>query len=139
MAESGGRGGKRQAAATASRGEWLCAALGAVITLGTIGLLGYEGLTQPRRGVPEIVVRVDSVVRQENGWLVQLEARNVGHATAAAVRIVGVLRADTGVVETSEANLDYVPEASSRGAGLLFSRDPSQHLLDVRPSGYARP
>lgn len=130
---------KQPGGQTATTGEWISAAIGAVVTLATIGYLVYEGVTQPGDQSPGLVVVVDSVVPQGDGWAVRIEARNVGTATAAAVRIVGELRADSGVVETSEVTLDYVPEASSRTGALLFTRDPSGLVLSVRPTGYELP
>lgn len=131
--------GKRHGAQAATKGEWIAAALGAAVTLATIGFLAREALVDPRRGIPDLSVAVDSVIERRHGWAVGIEARNAGTATAAAVRIVGELRSDSGVVETSETTLDYVPEASSRAGALLFTRNPADYVLDVRPTGYARP
>jgi uncharacterized protein (TIGR02588 family) len=130
---------KGQPARTATTGEWISAAIGAAVTLATIGFLVYEGVTQPSDQSPALVVVIDSILPQGDGWAVRIEARNAGTATAAAVRIVGELRGDGGVVETSEVTLDYVPEASSRTGALLFTRDPSGLALAVRPTGYELP
>lgn len=119
--------------------EWVSAALGAAVTLATLGFLLYEGITDPGEGMPELVVQVDSVTPARTGWTVTVEARNVGSATAAAVRVVGELREGGQVVESSELTLDYVPERSSRSGALLFARDPAGLMLEVRPVGYARP
>jgi uncharacterized protein (TIGR02588 family) len=124
---------------TGARSEGIIAALGAAATLATIGFLVYEGVTQPRDGIPDLIVQADSIRAQGNRWVVRIEARNAGSATAASVRIVGELRGDTGVVETSELTLDYVPEKSSRTGALVFTRDPSGLAVQVRPTGYQRP
>lgn len=124
---------------TATKGEWVAAAVGAVVILATVGYLGYEGITESGVGTPDLIVEVDSVVPRQRGWAAIIEVRNVGSATAASVRIVGELLADTAVVETSETTLDYVPETSSRGGALLFTRDPAGFDLEVRPTGYERP
>jgi uncharacterized protein (TIGR02588 family) len=130
---------KRRGGQTATRWEWISAAIGAVVTLATIGYLVYEGVSRPSDRSPRLIVAVESIVPEGDGWAVRIEARNAGTATAAAVRIVGELRADSGVVETSEVTLDYVPEASSRTGALLFTRDPSGLELTVRPTGYELP
>lgn len=130
---------KERRAQTATTGEWISAAIGAAVTLATIGYLVYEGVTEPSDQSPGLVVVVDSIVPEGAGWAVRIEARNVGTATAAAVRIVGELRGEGGVVETSEVTLDYVPEASSRTGALLFTRDPAGLALAVRPTGYELP
>lgn len=133
------KGARRGSAQTATPGEWLCAAIGAAMTLGTIGFLSYEGFSEPDGAVPRLAVAVDSVASQPSGYLVGFTARNDGEATAAAVRVVGELRRGGEVVQTSEVTLDYVPEASERAGGLIFSLDPADHTLDLRATGYARP
>lgn len=135
--DDNGKGGG--AAAGASRGEWVVAALGGLVTLATIGYVLYEGFTEPPSPVPDVEVVVDTVLRQRGGWLVRLEASNRGDATAASVRVSGELRADSGVVESSETVFEYVPEHSSREAGILFTRDPAAYELVVRATGYERP
>lgn len=130
---------KRGAGKTATTAEWVLAAIGAIVTLATIGFLVYEGLAEGGGGVPELIVEAGAVTPQGSGWAVPVEARNTGSATAASVRIVGQLRDATGVVEESEMTLDYVPEASSRAGTLLFTRDPSTSTLEVRATGYELP
>ena len=118
--------------------EWIAAALGAALTLATIGFLVYQGVADDD-GVAELVAEVDSVIAQPNGWLVAIEVHNRGAATAAAVQVIGELRDSAGIVEASEMTLDYVPEASSRGGALLFTLNPAEYEIAVRPTGYARP
>lgn len=131
---------KRGTGKTATTAEWVLAAIGAIVTLATIGFLVYEGLAEGAAGAPELTVETGAATRQGSGWAVPVEARNTGSATAASVRIVGELRdAAGGVVEESEMTLDYVPEASSRAGTLLFTRDPSTSTLEVRATGYELP
>lgn len=134
-----GRQGGSEGRTLATRAEWVTAVIGAALTLATIGYLAYEGLAQPPEPVPDVQVVAQSIVPQGNGWLVRVEARNHGRATAAHLHIVGELRDDTTVVETSQTVFDYVPERSSRRGGLMFSRNPALHALEVRATGYERP
>jgi uncharacterized protein (TIGR02588 family) len=124
---------------TATKWEWILGALGGLLTLGTVGFLGWEAVAQPGDALPALSVEVDSIAPQGERWVVQVRARNGGHATAASVRIVGELVSDTGVVETSDVVLDYVPERSERRGALIFTRDPARYRLELRPAGYARP
>lgn len=126
-------------AQTATKWEWILGVLGGLLTLGTVGFLGWEAVAQPGDALPALSVEVDSLAPQGERWVVQVRARNGGHATAASVRIVGELVSDTGVVETSDVVLDYVPESSSREAGLVFTEDPARHRLRLRATGYERP
>jgi uncharacterized protein (TIGR02588 family) len=130
---------KRGKGRTATTAEWVLAAVGAIVTLATIGFLVYEGVAEPGAGAPDLLVETGAATRQGGGWAVPVEARNVGSATAASVRIVGELRDAARVVEESEMTLDYVPEASSRTGTLLFRRDPSAFALEVRATGYELP
>jgi uncharacterized protein (TIGR02588 family) len=62
-----------------------------------------------------------------------------GDATAAGVLVQGELRSNTGLVERSEATLDFVPARSWRPGGLVFTTDPRAQRLEVRPLGLDRP
>lgn len=130
---------KQRKARTGTKSEWFIAVVGAAVTLATIGFLVYEGITDPPGGAPDLTVEADSLTAQGSKWVVRIQARNAGSETAASVRIVGELRSDSGVVETSEMTLDYVPEESSRTGALVFTHDPSGLDLEVRPTGYERP
>lgn len=118
--------------------EWIVAAFGLAIVLGTVGFLVYVGLTQPDTP-PNIEVASRSIAQTPNGFLVTFEATNNGNATAQAVTITGVLRTGSETIEESEANIDYLPEHSSVEGGLFFTLDPSQYALELRALGYALP
>lgn len=121
-----------------SRWEWVAAGAGALLILGTVGVLLYEGLALPATP-PSLQVSVDSVVATPHAFLVQVTAHNHGRRTAATVTLEGVLYGDAGVLETATTTVDFVPGAASRGAGLLFTRDPREHRLHVRATGFEVP
>lgn len=137
MSESGD--GQKSAGARGGTSplEWVVAGVSALVVLGTAGFLVREatGPSSP----PLITVQVDTVVRAGQGWLVEFQARNSGHSTAAGLVIEGELTSDTGAVEKSEMIIDYVPARGKRQGGLFFSHDPRQNRLDIRPKGYERP
>lgn len=130
-----GDGGRKQ---RTSRWEWVAAAAGTTLVLGTVGLMLNEALTSPS-SPPALTVHVDSVLPQGKGYLVQVRAENSGGETAAGVTIEGELRSDTGSVEKSEVTIDYVPARGKRSGGLLFQEDPGRYVLTVRPKGYDLP
>lgn len=99
----------------------------------------YEAVTAPANPVPQIVVRVDTVIAYPSGHVVEFRAINAGDATAAGVQVEGELRSDTGVVERSESTVDFVPARSWRKGGLLFKGDPRAHRMEVRAVGFGRP
>ena len=87
----------------------------------------------------EISVRVDEIVPSAQGFLVSLKIENSGNGTAAALNLEGVLMRGRTNVETSLVTVDYVAARSERDAALLFSNDPRQGELTVRPKGYTEP
>jgi uncharacterized protein (TIGR02588 family) len=112
---------------------------GATIVVATLAFMAYEALTTPTGAVPQLAVRVDTVVSYSNSHVVEFRAMNAGDATASDVQIEGELRADTGVVERSEATIAFVPAQSWRRGGLVFKGDPSIYRLQVRVVGFDRP
>lgn len=121
-----------------SHWEWIAAIVSLLLVLAAIGYLLREGMRAPE-SPPEVLLRVDTVIEQRRGFLVEYEARNLGRETAAAVRVEGTLGPDAAVVERSESTLDFLPGESSRRGGLFFTRDPRQHGLRIRATGYELP
>jgi uncharacterized protein (TIGR02588 family) len=139
---NGGRNaGDRPARTHAKPSSWelVAAAIGAAIVVATLGFMVYEAMTAPPNAVPQIVVRVDSIVPYPSGYVVEIRAINAGDATAAAVQVHGELRSDTGVVDQSESTVDFVPARSWRPGGLVFKNDPRRYQVEVRPVGFDRP
>lgn len=118
--------------------EWIASAIGLLLTLAVVGVIGRQAVMGAADEVPDIEISVARVVPASTGFVVELIARNRGGGTAAAVEIEGSLGAgDT--VETSSATFDYVPGHSERKGGLFFSQDPRRHPLEVRALGYNKP
>jgi uncharacterized protein (TIGR02588 family) len=133
---TGGRksGAKRPIPVT----EWVVAALGALLVAGTIGSLVW--LATGRDEAPaDVRVVAEEVVALQGGWLVRFRAVNAGAQAAAQLLVQGELVGPDGVLETSEASIDYLPPRSEREGGLIFGRDPRQHELRLRARGYVRP
>ncbi|HEX2248993.1 MAG TPA: hypothetical protein VHH32_01510 [Gemmatimonadales bacterium] len=135
--EKGGKAPIRAAPSTSTL-EWIVAAVSALLVLGVIGFLLYDGVVSPKTP-PDVRVEVDSIQQAGPGFLVILRARNDGHNTAADVIIEGELMADSGRVETSETTIDYVPAGGEQRAGLYFTRDPRRLKLRLRAHGYRDP
>ena len=119
--------------------EWIAAALGALIALSLLGVLGWEAAAGTNGGPPELTVRALRAVPAAHGFVVEVEVRNRADPTAAAVGIEGVLKRGYADVETSRATIDYVPGRGRRRVGLLFTRDPAVHRLELRATGYQEP
>lgn len=118
--------------------EWICAAIGALIVLTTLAVIGLQ-IPGSGTAPPQIAVRASGAERVAGGYLVRIEAANTGLATAAAVEVEGRLEENGRVLETSRVTLDYVPRHSSTRGGLWFTRDPAAYQLNLRALGYQEP
>jgi uncharacterized protein (TIGR02588 family) len=119
------------APASISRWEWVVAALGLAIVVGTLAIMAAE--MRVAATPPDVVVRVEAPRRLTSGWLVPYEAENRGDETAAAV----ALRATAGEDEAT-ATLDYVPGHSRRRGGFVFARPPAGPVT-ATVTGWAEP
>jgi uncharacterized protein (TIGR02588 family) len=118
--------------------EWIGAAIGALIVLGTIGYLTYETVRSPGDERPRLSAIVTGV-RPQDGWFaVDVEIRNGGRGAASDVHVAGGPAATDARQERPQASVDYVPGLSRREVTLLFRGDPGEHP-DVQIIGYSRP
>lgn len=121
-----------------SRLEWLFAAMGAVLILGTAGYMIAHGMRHPVAPPDIIVTRISGAVVSD-GFLVEFSAANRGNATAAAVTVSGTLLQDGEVIEERETTLDYLPDHAHRTGGLFFVNDPARYEVRLRAEGYMTP
>ncbi len=118
--------------------EWAVAGLGAILVMATIAMLIF-GSTQMTSGVPQLRVRVDSVVDAGGGaWVARFTALNRGNSTAADVVLEAVVGEGPGR-QASTVTIDYLPPRSERTGGFLFSRDPGLGPIEARAVGYRDP
>jgi uncharacterized protein (TIGR02588 family) len=132
-------GGRPAQHAEPSIWEWVAAGIGGALVVAALGFMVYEAATLTAHPTPRLAIRIDTVVAYPAGYIVEFRAINAGDATAASVLVQGELRSDTGVVERSEAMVDFVPARSWRQAGRVFKNDPRGYRMDVRPVGFDRP
>ena len=118
--------------------EWVVAAFGLVLVVGAVAFLLYQEFAVEAEP-PDVVLQAGETIKSRQGYLVLVTVRNEGGQTAAGLTISGSLEDDSGVVETSETTLDYLPPHSEREAGLLFSESPEAYRLTLRAEGYQRP
>ncbi len=119
--------------------EWIASAIGLLLVLAVVAVIGREALSGESGQVPAIEVAAVRVAPAGSGFVVGFEAVNRSGGTAAAVEIEGVLKSGETTVETSSATIDYVPAHSRRGGGLFFREDPRRHSLELRPLGFQIP
>lgn len=119
--------------------EWIAAAVGALVAIAIVVLIGIEAFRSNGNEPPRLEVRALSVSGTAGSYVVEIEVSNTGHQTAAGVTVEGELMEGGERVESSTATVTYVPGRSERKAGLLFTRDPRALQLEVRATGYEEP
>ena len=119
--------------------EWVAGAIGAILTLTLLGVLGWQAWTHPGEVPPEVTVRLEDVQPAGGGFVARIAGVNLSPETAAAVEVEGVLSRDGAEVETGTATLDYVPGHSEKRGGLFFAEDPREGNLRLRALGYQEP
>jgi uncharacterized protein (TIGR02588 family) len=119
--------------------EWISAAVGLVLTLGIVVLIGKEWLNGETGQPPAIEVVAGRVTPVQAGFVVEVTAINHSGGSAAGVEVEGALMSGATPVETSGLTFDYVPGRAERKGGLYFTQDPRRHRLQVRALGYQEP
>ena len=112
--------------------------LGLLIVAGAVGVLLYEGIAGDQ-SPPEIALSVQSIDRQQNGFLVKIRAENMGGEPAARVDILVELTEGAKVVETSGTQFEHLPPRSKRDAGVFFQRDPRLAEIRLQTKGCEAP
>lgn len=118
--------------------EWAFATVGVIIVVGVLAFNIVQALND-RETPPDIQVNAAEAIRTTRGYVLPIEAVNVGGESAAALMIAGQLRTPEGDVETSEVTFDYVAPHSSKKGGLFFEHDPKAYELKLRVLGYQEP
>lgn len=117
--------------------EWIVAGLGLAVTAGVLIVLGLAALAPA--SPPELSARAVSVTPVGAGFRVEVEVRNSGRQTAAAVEVEGVLTPPSAAPETATATLDYAPGGGAETLNLLFREDPHRGRLDLTVRGWSEP
>ena len=110
------------------------AAVGAVLLLGSLGVVVNSALRQQRPAVVDIVETHRAVVGGRT--VVQIEAVNRGDVTASAVTVRGAASASNTVASVT---LDYVPGLSRKTATLTFNGDLGRTPLTLEATGWVDP
>jgi len=131
------RGAKKESTSV-SWLAWIASAVGLVLFLGSVGVLGYDGLFRSG-GDPVVALAIEGVRHDGNRWHARIRVENTGKGTAARVRVVGELMSGDSVLETAEADFDYLPAGSTQRGGLYFDRNAETNPVRLRVLGYAAP
>ena len=123
-----------------SRSELVIGAIGLLLVLAIIGFLVYEGFRTAEP--PDIIVGVTNISDNGTYYLVEISVSNQGGHTAEELMVKGELLpqdSSSQPVETAEITFSYVPPNSQRQGGLLFTHNPQDYRLKLRPSSYTNP
>jgi uncharacterized protein (TIGR02588 family) len=104
----------------------------ALIAFLAIRAVGNDG------AAPDVVVELAGVSKAPTGWLVEIEATNLGGQPVADVEVEGTLPGPSGE-ERRSVTLDYLAAGSTRRAGLYFTGDPRARPLTLRTLGFRNP
>ena len=111
--------------------EWAMGALGLALVLAVLAITAVEALGP--REPPRLEARLDEVRPSGAGWLAEIEIRNHGDETAAAVEVEARLGG-----ESSGATLDYVPAHGRHRVTLAFKSDP-RGAVELSVPGWSEP
>ncbi|MGY1723461.1 hypothetical protein [Blastococcus sp. SYSU DS0533] len=119
-------------------GEYALGALGGLLVVLLLGFLTYQAVAV-RESDPVLSVSVGSIGAAGDGYAVHFEVTNSGGRTAEQVQVSGSLTRDGSEVEQASTSVPYLPPNSRHSGALLFSEDPRDGRLEVRPAGYVAP
>lgn len=118
--------------------EWLTAAFGLLLVVGTIGYLLFDAVTE-KDSPPQVVVEAKEIIPVQNGYLVKFSVENKGDNHAAEVEIEGKLMDGEKEKESSSVGIGYAPSHSQRSGGMFFTENPREFKLELRALGYTEP
>src|SRR5687767_5662393 len=99
--------------------EWIVAAFGLVLVVGTIGFMMYQAFTV-KDTPPGFKISIERIDQTNSGYVVIFKVINEGEQTASGVEIEGELRRGAESIEKSNVTIDYAPSKSELKGGLFF-------------------
>ena len=114
--------------------EWVTAALGALVALALIGVIGWSALTEHPDELPQLSVQAGPVEPAGEARAIRFTVSNGAGRTAKQVQVEGKLGK-----QTASATLDYVPGRSEEHGALLFDAEPGGGTVELRITGYQLP
>lgn len=110
--------------------QWIMGGLGLVLTLAAAGVIVHEAMQPP--SPPDLAAEVTETRPAAAGFVAEIEVRNEGRDTAAAVQVEG-----RSGGETASTTIDYVPGRGRTEVALAFSGAPAP--VEARVTGWSEP
>jgi uncharacterized protein (TIGR02588 family) len=117
--------------------EWATFGVSALVLLLVVGLIGLQASESDRPALPRVLT-TGPVERQGDRFLVPVEIRNEGGATAEAVQVTAELTVGPDTVEADQT-VEFLAEGERAEVVFVFERNPAEGELEVRVSGYTVP
>lgn len=119
--------------------EWAVFAVGLLLTVGTVGLLASELVSQGERAPATIEVRLGEAEKRGDHFAVPVVVENVGDETAESVEIEATLKVPDSAEEKAKFQVQFLPGRGKREGVVLFQTDPASGVVDARAVGYQKP
>lgn len=87
----------------------------------------------------QVQAQLDDVRENDGLFYVPITITNTGGKTVEAVMVTGELVLGDGNSEIGEVTIDFLAGGEQEAAELIFSTDPSEGDLTVRPTSYLQP
>ena len=110
--------------------QWIMAGLGLILTLAAAGVIVHEAIQPP--SPPDLTAEVTATRPAAAGFVAEIEIRNEGRDTAAAVQVEGRSGEDT-----ASTTIDYVPGKGRTAVALAFPGAPAP--VEARVTGWSEP
>jgi uncharacterized protein (TIGR02588 family) len=117
--------------------EWVTFAVSVAILLVVVGLITTQANGSDRPALPR-VTKTGPVEQRGDRYLVPVEIRNDGGATAEAVQVTAELTVGEEVVEADQT-VEFLAQEETAEVVFVFDQDPGSGQLDVRVTGYTVP
>jgi uncharacterized protein (TIGR02588 family) len=119
--------------------EWCTFAIALFLVGTVIGLVIYDGLTQPA-DPPILSITSEGLIREEYGqFYVPFRIVNRGGETASSVRISAKLLEKGEIRESGNQQIDFLSRGETKEGAFIFSLDPRKSDLILRVTGYQIP
>jgi len=120
--------------------EWTVFAVGCVLVLTVVGVLGYEIWHDTPREPAQLEVELGRPEKQGRYYAVPVFVSNRGDETAENVRVEVTLETEGGEQHSSEFDIQFLPQQATEQGFALFETDPAKaKSISARPLGYRQP
>ena len=120
--------------------EWTTLGISLAILLTVVGLVTYLYVRNDDQPATITVSTSLDEIRQDGGiYYLPVDVMNEGDETAEAVQIQAELDTGSGVPETAQLSIQFLAGGEKVQGTIIFSNNPEQGELSIRPVSYNKP